>query len=61
MEQINDTHRGYPRTLVEAFGPHCCTHITDPDQPDWQDGVVYAGVLIAALLGLILIATGVIV
>jgi|GEM_PF-2021322 len=52
----NDTQRQYPRTLDEAFGPHCNRHIGERNPPlDWQDKVVIYGSL-AALIGALVAA-----
>lgn len=58
MERINDTHRAYPRTLEQAFGPHCNQHISEPREADWQDHLV-VGASVVSLLALVLIAMGV--
>lgn len=38
--RLNDTVRQYPRTLEEAFGPHCRKQIGDAPRMDWQDKLV---------------------
>ena len=54
----NDTVRQYPRTLEQAFGPHCNKHIDDSQPLDWQDVLVYAASAAAAAASAILIVIG---
>lgn len=52
--------RKYPRTMNEAFGPyaHQCP-IVEPQRPiDWQDRVVIAGSVIAAVALAVVLAWG---
>lgn len=57
MERINDTHRRYPRTLQEAFGPYAHNHISEKDGPlDKEEVLIIIGCgLILAAMAVILV------
>ena len=55
---VNDTPNRYSRTLNDAFGPYCNTHIEPMPEPKrrlWQDVAVYlafvAAMILAAIVG----------
>ena len=53
MEHFNDTHRQYPRTLEQAFGPHCRRVIEESDPPPFPGTAIFGG-LLAVVIFLIL-------
>lgn len=56
MEHLNDTHRGFPRTLEQAFGPHCRKVIEESEPPAVSLRTIALGIAVAALVLLIFAA-----